>query len=188
MRPKAKRQARQEPFNLGVSRKDGQPAEPPANTSTPSIPDNWIEEMVGALFDVAVVYPSAWMEDVKELPLHKELAQRRLVHLMLCNAGKAQWDEACDEEAMLYMYPRTMEAPLSEQWTRIYLFLGTRCLGPKLPDNVKQESLSDYDMAQLRDLKRWIYKKKVEARKARARGEKAEAKTEPAKAEQFKFF
>lgn len=88
------------------------------------------------------------------------------------------------------MYPLTLMHPISEQWTRIYLYLGTKCLGPKFPDDIKQESLSDYDMAKLRDLKRWIYKKKVEARKARARGEKVEAKQEQlaAKADQLKFF
>ena len=108
---------------------------------------------------------------------------------MRCNAGKAQWDEACDEEALLYMSPLTLEHPISEQWTRIYLYLGTKCLGPKLPEDVRQETLSQYDMAQLRDLKRWIYKKKIEARKARVRGEKAEKlETVEAKPDQGKFF
>lgn len=199
MTPKAKR-ARQQAFSLGVSPKKGeQPAEPPANTaspanpsnaSTPSIPDNWIEELAGALFDSLIVWPSPWMEDIKDLPLYKELPQRRLIHLMLCNAGKAAWDEACDEEALLYLYPLTLDHPISEQWTRIYLYLGTKCLGPKFPNDIKQETLSDYDMGELRHLKQWIYKKKVEARKARARRQKAEAKMAhvAVKADQLKFF
>ena len=184
----------QDAFNLGVSpKKDGQPAEPPANTaspantSTPSMPDNWIEEMVGALFDPLIVFPAqGWEKDIPE-KLKNELPLRRLAHLMLCSKGEASWEEATDLEALIYLYPASLMAPMSEQWTRIYLYLGTKCYGKQLPDDIKQESLSDYDMAQLRDLKRWIYKKRVQARKARARGEKAEAKTEPVKYEQMRF-
>ena len=178
----------QSAFNLGVSRKDGQPAEPPANTSTPSMPKDWIEEMVGALCDPLIVFPAGgWEQDIPE-KLKNELPLARLAHQMRCSKGEASWEEATDLEALIYLYPASLMAPMGEQWTRIYLYLGTKCYGKQLPEDIKQDSLSDYDMAQLRDLKRWIYKKKVEARKARARGEKAKAKPEPAKAEQFKFF
>ena len=136
--------------------------------------DKEIEELVCALTDPLIVWPGPWMDTIpeerrKELPLH------RLIHLMRCRQGKANWDEATDLEALLYMYPLTLEHPISEQWTRIYLYLGTRVMGPKFPDDIKQESLSDYDMGELRDLKRWIYRKRVEARKARARGAKPAA-------------
>jgi CO dehydrogenase/acetyl-CoA synthase beta subunit len=40
------------------------------------------------------------------------------------------------------------------------------------PEDLKQETLSDYDMHQLDDLKRFIWDARVKARKARARGEK----------------
>jgi len=33
--------------------------------------------------------------------------------------------------------------------------------------DIKRETLDQYDMSQLRELKRWIHQKKVEARKAR---------------------
>src|SRR3990170_4038498 len=149
--------------------------------------DKEIEELVCALTDPLIVWPGPWMDTIpeerrKELPLH------RLVHLMRCNQGKAAWDEATDLEALLYMYPLTLEHPISEQWTRIYLYLGTRVMGQEFPGDIRQESLSDYDMGELRDLKRWIYRQRAKARKERARGEKTEAKQEPAKYDQLRFF
>ncbi len=87
------------------------------------------------------------------------------------------------------MYPRTMEAPLGDQWTRIYLYLGTRAMGEKMPQDIRQRELDQYDMGELRQLKRWIRTKKVEARKARRRQEKEpKAETRPIKCEQVKLF
>lgn len=143
-----------------------------AGMPAPALPgkeDHWIEELVGALTDPLIVYPSPWMDSIPE-EQKKRLPLERLAHLMRCNQGKAERDEATDLEAMLYMYPRTLEAPLSEQWVRIYLYLGTQVL--QMPEDIQQKALTDYDMGHLRDLKRWIYQKRVEARKKKARGEK----------------
>ncbi|MEE9199153.1 MAG: hypothetical protein V3U26_05090 [Dehalococcoidia bacterium] len=146
-----------------------------------------IEEMVGALCDPLIVFPAGGWEETLPEPLKKRLPLDRLIHNMMCHQGKARWDEACDLEAVLYMYPRTMQGPLSEQWTRIYLYLGSKVMGEKIPEGIRQESLSDYDMEQLRGLKRWIQKQKVKARRDRKRGEKAEAVV-PVKVDQPKMF
>ena len=171
----------QNTFNLGV------PLSKPSNASKPTKEVDWIEEMVGALFDPLIVFPSGWEDTIPE-NLKKELPLRRLAHLMLCNKGEASWEEATDLEALLYMYPLTLAHPISEQWTRIYLYLGTQVMGQKFPGDIRQESLSDYDMGELRDLKRWIYSQRVKARKERARGEKAKPKQEPVKYDQVRFF
>jgi len=42
------------------------------------------------------------------------------------------------------------------------------------PEDIKRENLDQHDMAQLRDLKRWIRRKKVEARKNRGKAQKAQ--------------
>ena len=62
-----------------------------------------------------------------------------------------------------------------EQWSRIYLYLGTRCLGSSFPEDIKRETLDQYEMSQPNDLKRWLRKKKVEARKLKKRGDKVKA-------------
>lgn len=158
---------------------------PPSKTSEADS----IEEMVGALTDPIIVYPSGWEDTMPEW-MKRDLPLHRLAHLMKCSQGKASWDEACDLEALIYMYPATLAHPLGEEWTRIYLHLGTRVMGDKFPQDIKEESLPDYYQEHLRDLKRWIQKKKVQARRERRHQEKAEKKTqvEPAKCEQIAFF
>ncbi len=140
---------------------------------------DWVEEMVGALTDPIIVFPAGgWEQDLPER-LKKELPLHRLAHLMRCSKGEAEWDEACDLEALLYIYPASLAAPMGEQWSRIYLYLGTKVMGQKFPDDIRQNELSQYDMGELRGLKRWIRKKVLEARKVRRRQGKAQEQKEP---------
>jgi hypothetical protein len=137
-----------------------------------------IEELVGALTDPIIVFPGGgWENDLPE-HLKNELPLHRLAHLMKCSQELPKWDEACDLEALLYLYPASLAFPLGEKWTRIYLYLGSKVMGDKLPQDVKQENLPDYYLGELRQLKRWIHDKKVAARKERQRRERDEKKTE----------
>jgi hypothetical protein len=151
-----------------------------------------IEEMAGALTDPIIVFPAGgWEQDLPQR-LKNELPLRRLLHVYQCLNGKAEWDEATDIEALLYIYPASLAAPMSHDWARIYLYLGTKVMGDSFPQDIRVEALSDYEMGELRGLKRWIQKKKVEARRARRRQEKAEekgrkAELEPAEYEQIRL-
>ena len=80
-----------------------------------------------------------------------------------------------DTEALAYIFPRTMEEPLSEQWMRIYTYVFTSAMKFKkveVPEDLRRESLSDYDMRELNDLKTWIYQKRVQHRKEKAKAER----------------
>ena len=148
-----------------------QAAASPAN----STPKDGIEEIVGALCDPIIVFPAGgWEHDLPQ-PLLDRLPLDRLAHNMLCLEGKASWDEACDLEALIYLYPASLEAPMDHHWANIYLYLGTKCYGRSFPEDIKREILDQYDMAQLRELKHWIRKKKVEARKLKKQGDKVKA-------------
>ena len=126
-----------------------------------------IEEAVAALTDPIIVFPNTgWEQDLPE-GLKKRLPMDRLAHNMLCLNGKARWDEAPDIEALLYLFPASLAAPMGHYWTKIYLYLGTKVMGEIFPDDIKEKSLSDYEMGMLRDLKRWLRRKKLEARKTR---------------------
>jgi hypothetical protein len=138
---------------------------------------DWIEELVGALCDPLIVYPSPSMDTLPDW-IRKDLSMHRLTHIMMCSRGIEQWDEACDLEALAYMYPLTLERPIGESWTNIYLYLGTKVMGNKMPDDVRHETLTDYQMRELRDLKRWIHRSKVKARKERRSQEKSQQKEE----------
>jgi hypothetical protein len=144
-----------------------------------------IEEMVGALTDPIIVYPSGWEQDLPER-LKDELPLHRLAHLMKCSQGLAKWDEACDLEALLYLFPASLSFPLDAEWTDIYLYLSTKVMGDKVPQDIKRESLPDHYLEELRRLKRWIHDKKLAARKERMRQEKKEEREEKEKKTEVK--
>lgn len=137
-----------------------------------TIPKNWIDDLVGALTDPIIVFPGGGWENDMPQRIKDDLTTHRLIHLMLCAKGKAEWDEACDLEALAYMYPASMAAPMSTNWFHIYLYLGTKCFGTLFPEDIRHETLTDYEMSDLRRLKRWIHQKKMNARADRRRQEK----------------
>ena len=147
-------------------------------TAFPKPPRDPLMETVCALTDPIIVFPAQGWEDTLPEPLKKRLPLDRLAHVMLAMDGKEPWDECTDVEALLYLYPRTMLSPLSEQWVRIYLYLGTRAMGEQIPADIRQGELSKYDMSELRKLKRWIQEKKLKARKDRERKPRVEATEE----------
>jgi hypothetical protein len=58
---------------------------------------------------------------------------------------------------------------------RIYTYVFTSAMKFKkveVPEDLKCESLSDYDMRELIDLKIWIYQKRVQHRKEKAKAER----------------
>jgi hypothetical protein len=66
-----------------------------------------------------------------------------------------------------------MESPLTEQWQRIYMYVFNQAMTMKkteVPEDLKSEKLTDYDMRALDELKRWIYEKRLQNRKERDRG------------------
>jgi len=87
----------------------------------------------------------------------------------------AETETATDAEAMAYVYPASLQFPLNSDWTQIYLYVCTKTLqsaGRTVPDDIKVEDLDDYRMHQLNDLKRWIYRKRKQARPKTARPQK----------------
>ena len=146
-----------------------------------------IEELVGAICDPIIVYPSQWAQDLPER-LKEELPIHRLAHVKRCLEGEASWDEVCDLEALLYLYPRSLESPLGETWTNIYLYLGTKAMG-NVSEEVKVKTLTSYQESELRELKRWIRSQKLKSRKGERHQDKSkESKIIPIEAEQLKMF
>lgn len=153
--------------------------------------EHWVEELVGALTDPIIVYPGGgWENDLPD-NLKRELPIHRLAHLMKCAKGRADMEEVTDLEALLYLYPASMAAPMGDQWSRIYLCLGARVMGDKCPEDIREKDLGQYDLGELRRLKRWIKSKKVETRALRRRQEKdtqAKPEVRAERCEQIKFF
>lgn len=142
-----------------------------------------IDSLVGALTDPIIVWPGGWMDTIPE-SLKSQVPTARLARQMAGLKGimpHGDDDLATDVEALIYMYPRCMEAPLGHDWTRIYLYLGTKVMGSdKVPDDIKVEKLDPDQERQLNELKRWIRDQQRKVVAERRRGEKAKARAEAA--------
>jgi len=167
-------------------RKNGEvlPFFPQENKEEVDIPKDWIEDMVGALTDPLIIWPGPWGADLPAW-IREQLSIARLLHLMKCSKGLAKWDECTELEALAYMYPRTFEEPMTHDWAEIYVYLGYQVIyvqqlglvkRENYAEDMKKDKLSRDQERDLRDLRRFIQRKKVEARKARRRGEKIEGK------------
>ena len=142
--------------------------------------DGWIDDLVGALCDPIIVYPSGWQDTLPDWIKPQITLERLIMNMKVIKEGGVP---VGDTEALAYIYPRTMEAPMSEQWYRIYMYVFNKAMKFKkveVPEDLKSETLSDYDMHQLDDLKRWIYDRRVKNRKEKQRGERRQAKEEAA--------
>lgn len=142
--------------------------------------DYWISDLVGALCDPIITWPSPWNQDLPEW-LFGQIKIERL--LMNMKAVHGERPTGTDAEALAYMMPLTLERPIDSQWTRIYLYLGKKVCsagGKEWPKDkmMEVEPLDDYDMKQLNELKDFIYRKRIEARKDKDRQAKREKKEE----------
>ncbi len=138
--------------------------------------DAWIGDIVGALSDPIIVYPSPWKEDLPDW-IKPQITLERLI--MNIKAAKEGGVPVGSTEVMAYIFPRTMEAPMTEQWTRIYMHVFNEAMAFKkveVPEDLKSEKLSSHDMYELNGLKRCIYESRVKHRREKARGERQLAK------------
>jgi len=81
-------------------------------------------------------------------------------------------------EALAYVSNVSLSQPIASEWVDIYQYLLTRVMGDRVPEELRKESLGDYEMGLLKELKEWIYRQRVKARQERRRMERAKAKAE----------
>ena len=127
--------------------------------------EKWIGDVVGVFCDPIIVYPSGW-EDTLPDWIKQQITLERLI--MNVKSMKEGGVPVGDTEVLAYMYPRTMESPLTEQWQRIYFYVFNQAMKMKkteVPEDLKSEKLTDYDMQQLNHLKNWIYDTRIKHRK-----------------------
>ena len=131
----------------------------------------WVDDIVGALCDPIIVFPAGgWENDLPDW-IKPQITLERLI--MNVKSMKEGGVPVGDTEVLAYMYPRTMESPLTEQWQRIYFYVFNQAMKMKkteVPKDLQSEKLTDYDMQQLNHLKNWIYDTRIKHRKDRERG------------------
>jgi len=146
--------------------------------------DKWISDLVGVFTDPIIVFPAGGWEDTLPDWIKPAITMERL--LECARSSKDGQPTATDAEAMAYMYPRTLEAPLGHDWTEIYLYLGKKVMQSHnpfnkedpFPEDIARESLTGQQTRMLNELKAWIYDRRTKVRDERRRTEKRVAKEE----------
>lgn len=153
--------------------------------------EKWISDLVGALTDPIISWPSPWMADIPDR-LKERVPVDRLIMCMMVQMGETP--TATDVEALIYMFPRTLEATMDRDWVDIYVYLANKvcsAMGQEIPEDIRRDTLDDQQMRDLNRLKAWIYERRIAARLDRDRGErrqKKEEKVERKKQEQPALF
>jgi hypothetical protein len=128
--------------------------------------DEQIDSLVGALTDPIIVMPGGWGDTLPEW-IKSQTTLERLAQNM--KALKGEKRTATDAEACAYLYTAGLEAPMDSDWTQIYLYVARkvvcRAKDMQIPDDIKVDSLNDYQIGLLRELKDWIYEQGVKQRR-----------------------
>ena len=132
---------------------------------------DFVFDLMDCLTSPTIVFSSAWKDAVPA----ETLSNIKLDRMRCRMAGE---EMASMTEVVAYMMPRTFESPLTHEWVNIYLWAGGQYAQTFGGSNKSQamaeiapESLSDYEQSLMNDLRRWIYKKRREALKAKMKAE-----------------
>jgi hypothetical protein len=140
-----------------------------------------ISDIVGVFTDPIIVFPGGWGDTLPEW-LKGAVTTERLIENMKTLKGEPM--TGTDAEACAYLYTAGLTAPMDSDWTQIYLYVAgkvyekhrTRESGATIPEDIRVDRLSDYQMQHLDRLKAWIYRQRVKVRQERDRAERRERK------------
>ncbi|MBA7518070.1 hypothetical protein ES705_10136 [subsurface metagenome] len=147
--------------------------------------DKGIDNMVGSLYDPIIVHQCSWATpDMIPEWLRNQITLDRMIELMVANK-EGRDPIGTDSEALAYMIPASMEAPMGHDWTQIYLYLATvvidRDKNKTVPDDIRVDKLDKMQQEDLLRLKRWLYETKLKHRRGRRKEIKQEIKEEEEK-------
>ena len=139
-----------------------------------------ISEIVGVFTDPILVFPGGWGDTLPEW-LKNAITLERLAMNVKGNKGEEM--TGTDAEACAYLYTAGLTQPMDHDWSQVYLYIAGKTYRQwqkdnQFPDDIKVDSLSDYQMAKLNSLKVWLYHKRVQTRLDRDRAERRERKEE----------
>lgn len=153
--------------------------------------DRAIEDLVGTFCDPIIVMPGGWGETLPEW-IKGAITLERLIENIEGHKRGAM--TATDAEACAYLYTASLEAPMSHDWSQIYLYVAgkvyerhrTKDSGVTMPEDIRVTELSRNQLDDLAHLKGWIYdrrrkhrtEKTKDIRKERLANEKQEKQDE----------
>ena len=120
--------------------------------------DKGIEGLVAALTDPIIVFDPVWADVLPDW-LKGEIKLQRLAQLMTGEEGIAT-----DAEALAYVSNASLSVPLASEWVDIYQYLLTNVMKDKVPEELGKETLDDWRMSLLQELKEWLWRQKIKGR------------------------
>ena len=150
-----------------------------------------ISDIVGVFTDPIISFPSPWNQDIPQWVKDRIILERLMMNMRVL---KGEEPTGTDAEALAYLMPASLEAPMGRDWTEIYLYVSTKVCaeaGKEVPEDIRVEELSDCLMQELNRLKAWIYSQRIKVRLERERAEPRQKREEEAaqrKAEQPALF
>jgi hypothetical protein len=145
-----------------------------------------ISDIVGVFTDSILVFPGGWGDTLPDW-LKGAITMERLIENMKALKGEPM--TGTDAEACAYLMTVSLTQPIDSDWTQIYLYVAgkvyerhrTKESGVTMPEDIRVDKLSDYQMQHLNRLKDWIYgrriRAKVEKDRAERKGKKEEQET-----------
>ncbi len=136
-----------------------------------------ISNIVGALTDPILVFPGGWGDTLPEWLKHAITLERLAMNM---KALKGEEPTGSDAEACAYLMTVSLTQPIDSDWTQIYLYVATQTYRKwgknEMPADIAVNSLSDYQMSELKRFKSWLYQRRVEVRQERERTERRQEK------------
>ncbi len=143
-----------------------------------------ITDIVGALFDPIIVFPGGWGETLPEW-LRNAITLERLLANMESLHGKEM--TGTEAEAAAYLMSASLSRPMSRDWAQIYLYVAGNTMRRwgkfETPADITVKELTDEQMRELNQFKKWLYMTRATAKKR----EKPQSMPEP-ETLQAKFF
>ena len=143
--------------------------------------DSIIGDLVGTLTDPIIVYPGGWGDSLPEW-LKNAITLERLAENM--KATKGEQPTGTDAEACAYLNTASLTVPMDGDWSQIYLYVAgktyTRWQKGEMPDNIRVESITDQQTADLNQLKEWLYRRRTTAKQETEGSKRRQQKEEAA--------
>jgi hypothetical protein len=138
-----------------------------------------ISDLVGVFTDPIIVFPGGWGDTIPDW-LKNAITLERLA--MNMRALKGEEMTGTDAEACAYLYTAALTQPMDHDWGQIYLYIATqtyRRYGKnEMPADIAVDSLNDYQLAELKRFKDWLYQQRTKIRLERDQAERRQKREE----------
>jgi hypothetical protein len=139
----------------------------------PKTVNSMVSDIVGIFTDPILVFPGGWGDTLPDW-LKGAITMERLEANI--RASRCEEPTGTDAEACAYLYTAGLTAPMDHDWSLIYLYVATKTYarhkGGEVPEDIRVESLDDYQIGELKRLKDWLHRQRVKSRQERDRADK----------------